>query len=556
MKKMYLTMAMVLTLTFVLTNDTFARNYRVNEIPNGSVNRCQNCHINPNGGGPRNDFGKQLFINGFVQPPDASGHVQWGPVIAAMDADNDGVTNGEELQDPFGFWKVGEAAPGNAAFVTLPADSQSAPLTKLKIDFMGMNPHVGQQFGVRVVDKATGTEVARSVLPSIMNHDFDVEFEDVVLLGHSYQIDFYADLNQNGVYDAPPVDHAWRMDADNLAGETQLTFNHNTGFTDIQWPYNLQIVFQGMNPHVGQLLEIRVKDTEMDKEVGRARVESISSPAFTVNLPVLMLNKNYQVDMYADLNKNGLYDAPGTDHSWREIVSNPNGDATLTFSHNTSFVDVQWDYELKFQLGKMNPHVGEMMEFRLVDASDQSEVSRKKVPVVPGPEFALALPGLQIGHSYFVDFYADHNKNGTYDAPPTDHAWHVSVENVAGNTIANFSHNTNFTDIQFPTGVRLVGADNGDIPRAFALHQNYPNPFNPETVINFDIHEPTNVKLTVFNTLGQHVKTLVDQSMAPGAFQAVWNGLNELNEPVNSGMYLYVIEANGLRETRRMLLLK
>lgn len=114
--------------TVFLASITFliARSFRPAEIPNGDVNRCSNCHLNPAGGGARNVFGQEVE-NNFLSTPGAAGHVQWGPSLAAIDSDGDGFTNGEELQDPNGTWKPGDPAPGDPSLVTLPGDSTSHP---------------------------------------------------------------------------------------------------------------------------------------------------------------------------------------------------------------------------------------------------------------------------------------------------------------------------------------------------------------------------------------------------------------------------------------------
>lgn len=103
-----------------------ARAQRVGQIPNGGVNGCANCHVSSAGGGPRNDFG-QMVEASFLSPAGFSGRVQWGLELAKMDADGDGATNGEELGDPEGLWKSGDADPGDAAAITLPGDPSSHP---------------------------------------------------------------------------------------------------------------------------------------------------------------------------------------------------------------------------------------------------------------------------------------------------------------------------------------------------------------------------------------------------------------------------------------------
>lgn len=97
------------------------RSFRVDDIPNGGIARCENCHVSPSGGGSRNSFGMQVG-NGFL---DVSGHVVWDASLASLDSDGDGFTNGEELQDPDGTWTSGTA--GDPNLVTNPGDPSSFP---------------------------------------------------------------------------------------------------------------------------------------------------------------------------------------------------------------------------------------------------------------------------------------------------------------------------------------------------------------------------------------------------------------------------------------------
>ncbi len=85
---------------------------------------------------------------------------------------------------------------------------------------------------------------------------------------------------------------------------------------------------------------------------------------------------------------------------------------------------------------------------------------------------------------------------------------------------------------------------------------NYPNPFNPITNISYTLSTTTNVRLDVFNLLGKKVITLVDSEQNAGRHSVVWDGLNERNETIASGIYLYRISADGMSEARTMLFLK
>lgn len=81
------------------------------------------------------------------------------------------------------------------------------------------------------------------------------------------------------------------------------------------------------------------------------------------------------------------------------------------------------------------------------------------------------------------------------------------------------------------------------IPADFNLQQNYPNPFNPSTTIAFELPQESTVSLTVFNSAGQKVKSLVNTILPAGIHQSLWDGTDESGIPVSSGMYLYRVSA-------------
>ncbi len=99
------------------------------------------------------------------------------------------------------------------------------------------------------------------------------------------------------------------------------------------------------------------------------------------------------------------------------------------------------------------------------------------------------------------------------------------------------------------------------LPKDFTLAQNYPNPFNPTTKIEFGIPISSNVKVVIYNMLGEVVKTLVNGSMQAGFHSMVWNADDSNGSKVSSGIYFYELRASGangneFRMMRKMVLLK
>ena len=98
------------------------------------------------------------------------------------------------------------------------------------------------------------------------------------------------------------------------------------------------------------------------------------------------------------------------------------------------------------------------------------------------------------------------------------------------------------------------------VPKDFALDHNFPNPFNPETTIRYAIPEASQVRLVVYNILGQEVARLVDKDQVPGFYALRWDGTDTFGRSVASGVYLYKIQAIGetqrFSQVHKMLLLK
>jgi hypothetical protein len=94
------------------------------------------------------------------------------------------------------------------------------------------------------------------------------------------------------------------------------------------------------------------------------------------------------------------------------------------------------------------------------------------------------------------------------------------------------------------------------LPRSFTLYQNYPNPFNSQTVIAYDLPKPSEVELSIFNTLGQRVRTLHVDGQAAGRHYYNWDGTANSGKEVASGIYFYQLSAKDINCTKKMILLR
>ncbi len=98
--------------------------------------------------------------------------------------------------------------------------------------------------------------------------------------------------------------------------------------------------------------------------------------------------------------------------------------------------------------------------------------------------------------------------------------------------------------------------DDDQLPTVFSLEQNYPNPFNPSTTLKYALPTNADVRLEIYNVLGQLVKVLVDADQTAGFKTAIWDGTNQYGEKVASGIYIYRIKAAEFVQSKKMILMK
>jgi len=104
------------------------------------------------------------------------------------------------------------------------------------------------------------------------------------------------------------------------------------------------------------------------------------------------------------------------------------------------------------------------------------------------------------------------------------------------------------------TGVQTIRP--GFVPRSFSLAQNYPNPFNPVTSIEYSLAKESQVKLSIYNVVGEKVRVLVGKRQRTGVYRAIWDGKDMAGQEVASGIYFYRIKAGDFVEAKKMILLK
>jgi uncharacterized protein (DUF362 family) len=93
-------------------------------------------------------------------------------------------------------------------------------------------------------------------------------------------------------------------------------------------------------------------------------------------------------------------------------------------------------------------------------------------------------------------------------------------------------------------------------PNTFELEQNHPNPFNAKTRIQFTLQCPSRIKLTIVNSRGQTIRNLRSEHLPAGSHSMTWDGLDNHNQQVSSGLYIYQLQVNGIVTSKKMTLMR
>ena len=101
-----------------------------------------------------------------------------------------------------------------------------------------------------------------------------------------------------------------------------------------------------------------------------------------------------------------------------------------------------------------------------------------------------------------------------------------------------------------------MNIESNEIPNEFMLYNAFPNPFNPSTTIRFDLPEDSFVTINVYDMVGRHVKTLLNNKMSAGRKSIVWDSTNNFDHPVSTGTYFYAIKTVEYSQTKKMVYLK
>lgn len=270
-----------------------------------------------------------------------------------------------------GCFAVADVDRFHTAAATAAPDSSSRlstadQYTNFKFTLVGMVPHVNQLFEYRIIDSNNFVQ-SRGVVNPLGSPDLVINDPLAIpTLNGPFHLDFYADVNNSGGYDGLGLvvsnDHAWRIDplqdypagaVAPVPGLVQVTFTHNTSFTDINtYPsgtpnppkdttLDATVHVTGASALQGDLIQARIVDTGSNRTVGLYRVPQIAQDTFAMKVPGVVENgADYAVLVYVDANGNGKYDNPAMgagDLGWSLVgTADVNGlDVTLDAETST-----------------------------------------------------------------------------------------------------------------------------------------------------------------------------------------------------------------------------
>jgi hypothetical protein len=156
--------------------------------------------------------------------------------------------------------------------------------------------------------------------------------------------------------------------------------------------------------------------------------------------------------------------------------------------------------------------------------------------------FLLAYSNTAGGEELHFKFF-DHASQQFFG---TSQTVHFSSDSLLGTVLQPFVWNVT------PLGVK----NEKELPKEFALAQNYPNPFNPLTTIKYAVPKESFVEISIYDILGQKVRTLVAETQTAGFKSVMWNGISENGNSVGSGMYIYRMIAGDFVATRKLVIVK
>jgi hypothetical protein len=228
-----------------------------------------------------------------------------------------------------------------------PQDANNTPdtpaATSFDLTFTGTSytPHANQKLNVQVRDMATGA-VVKSDTTTLTTGTFTFTWPDLLAMGKSYEVRWYADHNNNNLCNNPPEDHSWSRMITNVTADQTLEHVHDTNVSpvcDTFGDYKLTFTGSSFSPHNGQMLKAAL--LAADNSIVARGTTTVANGAFSIVWTKPLVNAQaYKMRFYADVNANGACDAPPTDHVWEISLGTATADMTHDFPHDTNTTNV------------------------------------------------------------------------------------------------------------------------------------------------------------------------------------------------------------------------
>jgi len=246
--------------------------------------------------------------------------------------------------------------------------------------------------------------------------------------------------------------------------------------------------------------------------------------------------------------------APGDSFFPGHALGTPGGDCSKYFMMSNGEIDYDQPYSCTWS--SEHPEAGWLGSNEVCDDFADGKDTRFLLSFGP---FHQLTPGDSIHFvmAYLIgeNFHTDPDNGQNLPENPDSFYAHVDFSDLVHKALV--AQRLYDSLLWSPTGVEELA---GNVPGDFALSQNFPNPFNPQTRISYTIAgghaRSVLVSLKIYNILGQSVRTLVDRPQSGGKYEVVWDGKDDHDRDVASGIYFYRLEAGKKALSKRMVVIR
>lgn len=193
-------------------------------------------------------------------------------------------------------------------------------------------------------------------------------------------------------------------------------------------------------------------------------------------------------------------------------------------------------------------HVLDYVDYSPLDPSSDSATDSTRYHMTADPGFDASLVAGGEGSIY--------NLNAGVFTIAAGDSVSLTYAIVYGDSTAELFANADAAKDKYDVTVSVKQPVETAAPANFTLMQNYPNPFNPTTSIRFDLNQPAETELSIYNAQGELVKTIASGYFSAGSHIAFWNGSDKNGSVVASGIYFYRLKTGKTNVSKKMMLLR